>query len=289
MDFCPYCNSSSVILDVERGEYVCTRCGTVIARVVEYFRPEYRIFSFDEVEIGKIRTEPTPCGELGSMYSVRQMILLNYKPRTSMLKSKRFTMFEIAGEIVKKLNISIDISELLSDIDVQEYLTYAKKMAKRYISDRILLAGLILKLIYVRHGINVFSNISKIARELRISDGLTDALAIASRYLSSKYGRNFEIESIVDKLIVTVPEEYRYTVKRIVLTLLKESSILKTFSMRRIALAACLIAVICEKLSIPYDYNMLVDILARSGCSVSNFKNRLYKVRKMVHVELADG
>ena len=50
MGRCPRCGKGTLLLDVNTGELVCSRCGFVIKEKVEETRPEWRAFSKEEKE-----------------------------------------------------------------------------------------------------------------------------------------------------------------------------------------------------------------------------------------------
>jgi len=125
--YCPYCKTRSVILDVERGEYVCTRCGTVID--VLYLPSRSQLDNepitptVDEVSLD-VNIQDLPLRERRKLYMGKLKILdQNVKSRLRVEK-KAVTCLKI---VAHRLG--------LSDRHVEIAIEVLRKLLKKYGSD----------------------------------------------------------------------------------------------------------------------------------------------------------
>lgn len=137
---CPSCGSTDVILDPERGEYVCRRCGLVIQEHVVDTGPEWRAFSGEEAliyERAKPISPALPYQGIGSsIIEIKHSHnpLLQSKLR-ALVRFNRFGQYQyVERRILDLLDIIKPIKYRLNlpDSVIEEALVLFRQLSSRY-------------------------------------------------------------------------------------------------------------------------------------------------------------
>ncbi len=156
---CPHCKSKSVIFDPMRGEYVCTKCGTVIGDHVVDFGKEWRAFEPGESQLksrtgssltlamhdrGFVTTFSTKGKGLSKTFKkrVRELQRIQRRSRIEKKDKNEVTALRFLNEYVSKLQLPPQVREEAARIlrKAIERLNVKKKTMKAMAASSILLA-----------------------------------------------------------------------------------------------------------------------------------------------------
>ncbi len=172
---CPYCGNPYLFVDYTKGEVVCPRCGTVVSeRLVDVTRPEYRIFTPEDVaEKERVHKVDLKAPEMGlgqdeiDVKATQSPLLeriskINRRIRVSSQERTLMNLMRIVKNIVQRHNIP---SVVIEDV-VYLYRQLAKNIDRKMFRVRELAVAL-LWISCKRHGLGF--RIKEIENELGIS------------------------------------------------------------------------------------------------------------------------
>jgi len=283
IDKCPYCGSTEIIYDSERGEYICTNCGTVLQEHVVDLTGGRK--AYDEEERRR-RLTATPTIGLGSKYSLREMRLLSYG-----LSRRKMTIRELAYKHYEKavrevlyflkscMNIDVDMSEIPKTL-----LTICEEAEAEY-GDRgyrICKASILMYFRYVKNIQLTGTNMKYVEKNLRLDpQDLVEGKKLLLKYM----GNDIMIEPALEKAIKYIDERFRPLVRKIVKRLISDSNIVRTMHRSIPCLAIMLVIMLAERLNIGDPY-AIREIALREGICSRGFIRNLKKLNECVEIEI---
>ncbi|MGC9153172.1 MAG: transcription initiation factor IIB [Vulcanisaeta sp.] len=152
---CPVCGSTDFVLDSERGELICARCGTVVQEHIIDLGPEWRAFN-DEESLALVRAKPIspalPGHGLGSsIISVTHDLLLQRRLR-ALIRLNRFNQYQYTErritellDVIKPVKYELN----LPDSVIEEALVLFRQLSSKYDLRGVRTKDLALVLLYV--------------------------------------------------------------------------------------------------------------------------------------------
>jgi transcription initiation factor TFIIB len=154
---CPYCGSTDIVFDSERGELVCRGCGSVIQEHLIDVGPEWRAFNNEEVLIYERAKPISPAlpghGLGGSVIEIRHGYTPSLQSRLrALVRLNKFNQYQYTERKVAELH---DVMEQvryklnLPSSVVDEALVLFRQLASRYDLRGVRTRDLALVLLYV--------------------------------------------------------------------------------------------------------------------------------------------
>ncbi|NPA69743.1 MAG: transcription initiation factor IIB family protein [Crenarchaeota archaeon] len=280
--YCPYCGSRNVILDPERGEYVCTNCGTVID--VEYvpsvsqLQNEPLTSVSDEVGIVP-NVQDLVKKELGK---IRMMKLrkLDFDVRSRLRVEKR--AISCLKAVARKLGLGERQIELALQILRRLLRKYGTDLGSRDISSYKLAAAAVLYVVLM-HNLpvsprEIAEEFQKLGHKVSTSDMLD---IVSSSGVALVRGLSERVKSYVGYIIsrLNIPDVEKMKISREVATILEDLPLRKLQGKSPKTLAAALVVIASRRVKSPIT---IVDVASVLNVSPVTLREHVRRIEKMI-------
>ncbi len=280
--YCPYCGSRSVILDTERGEYVCTVCGTVID--VQYVP-----------SLSQLQNEPLTAvsDEVGTLVETQDIIKREIS-RRKMMKLRKID-FEVRSRlrterkavaclriVARKLGLGDRQIELALQI-LRKLLTKYGSSLGRDISSYKLAAAAVLYVV-LAHNLpisprDIAEEFQKMGHKVSTSD-LFEVVSTTKDGVIRSLGER--IKSYVGYIIsrLAIPDEEKMAISKEASTILRELPLRKLQGKSPKTLAAAVVILASRRTRSSITVADIASILNTSPVTLREHVRRLEKMLK---------
>jgi len=268
---CPYCGSDRIVLDIERGEYICTNCGTVIQeRVIDIEHPEPRAYT-PEQYLSRMHIQRTKVTMIGSRISIEEKKKIGIRTFEDEVRRILDTALE---STLRAYNEMLNIRVETSDIPLETFRKIVESLLHETRDPtRTLKLVKIMMILYVQYSKKIrihYKTMTYILKKIRVDHKyFPEAKKMFTKYIKEE----IMYVPILEEAVKYVDEQFRPLIYKIAITLLKNRTVREYHYQSIQCLTYLLVAVLAKKLRVGNHMKIMEEAIRRGICGNMVYKN----------------